>query len=184
MFLTLQDSGSGCSRMAELTAHEREVVGSNPDRCLACFLFSINQQCAFNSGPSRRCNTTDFPIKICLAWQLEAHQAKYAQIEQKNLTGLGWKLGISSARLRHNWEFYWICPTSEYFEAVKKATRWASQKRNRRNENFGHLSVPLAPLLTAGGRARTSSLLSGSKPLRELNIELKPSLRIWFGKWI
>ena len=33
---------------------------------------------------SWRCNTTDFPIKICLAMQLEAKQALFARIKQKN----------------------------------------------------------------------------------------------------
>ena len=33
------------------------------------------QPCVLDSGPWRRCNTSDIPIKICLAMQLEAKQA-------------------------------------------------------------------------------------------------------------
>ena len=38
-----------------------------------------------SSGPLRRCNTTDFPIKIRLAVQLEVKQVQFAHIEQKRL---------------------------------------------------------------------------------------------------
>ena len=38
-----------------------EDVGSNPDGCGAFSSLSY-QQYILNSGPSRRCNTTDFPI--------------------------------------------------------------------------------------------------------------------------
>ena len=54
-----------------------EVMGLNPAAgCWAFFFSTLScQQCILNSGPSQRCNTTDFPIKICLAVQLEANQA-------------------------------------------------------------------------------------------------------------
>ena len=58
--------GSGCSTTAERMPRNREVVGSNP---------LSSQKCILNSGPSRRCNNTDFPIKIYLTVQLEAKQA-------------------------------------------------------------------------------------------------------------
>ena len=53
-----------------------EDLGLNPARCWAFFFSSLsNQLCVLNSGPSQRCNTSDFPIKIGLAMQLETKQA-------------------------------------------------------------------------------------------------------------
>ena len=53
---------SGCSSAVERTPHDREVVGFYPAGFWAfSLLYPI-----LNSGPSWRCNTTDFPIKY--AW--------------------------------------------------------------------------------------------------------------------
>ena len=50
-----------------------EVVGLNPTGCWAFFFSSLSHQYSvLNSGPLWRFDITDFPIKICLAVQLEA----------------------------------------------------------------------------------------------------------------
>ena len=46
---------------------------------------SIPRQWILNSVPSLRYKTIDFLVKVCLAMQLEAKQAKYARIEQKSI---------------------------------------------------------------------------------------------------
>ena len=46
------------------THHNRVVVGSNPAGVLGFFKSYLSlKQCVLNLGLSRRCNTTDFPIK-------------------------------------------------------------------------------------------------------------------------
>ena len=49
---------------------------------LGLFLSAVLSVVLLNSGPSRRCNTTEFPTKISLPVQLEAKEAQYAQIER------------------------------------------------------------------------------------------------------
>ena len=46
--------------------------GFNPAGCWAFFSSLSSQWCVLNSGPLRRYSTSDFPIKLCLAVQLEA----------------------------------------------------------------------------------------------------------------
>ena len=56
-------AGSGCSTAVERRPRNREVVGSNPARCWAFFSSLFSQWCILNLGPSKRCNTPDFPTK-------------------------------------------------------------------------------------------------------------------------
>ena len=55
--------GSGGSTAVGCRPHDREVLGSNPSGCWTFFSSLSHQWCVLNSGPSRRCNSTDFPIK-------------------------------------------------------------------------------------------------------------------------
>ena len=43
--------------------HNEEVVGSNPAWCWAFLSAISSHQCVLISGPSKRCNPTDFPTK-------------------------------------------------------------------------------------------------------------------------
>ena len=47
------------------------------------------------------CNTTDFPMKICLGVQLGANQAKYAWLEQKKSFALGGYCDASTDAILH-----------------------------------------------------------------------------------
>ena len=75
-------TGRGCSTVVE-RSYTLEVVGSNSAMCGPFFFSSLSYQYCVNLSPSQTSNTTDFPVKICLAVQLEAKQALYARIEQK-----------------------------------------------------------------------------------------------------
>ena len=55
--------GDGCSSAVESMSHNREVMDSNPARYWAFFSSQSWQDCVFNSGPSLRCNTSNFPIQ-------------------------------------------------------------------------------------------------------------------------
>ena len=71
-----QYAGSNCNTAVEHTLLSKtlEVMGLNPARCWAFFFSSLSFQLwVLYSSPPQRCNTTDFPIKICLAVQLEAN---------------------------------------------------------------------------------------------------------------
>ena len=59
----------------ERLPHNLEVLSSNPPDARAFFLISYRRQSVLNQVPQQRCNTTDFPVKICLANLLEAKQA-------------------------------------------------------------------------------------------------------------
>ena len=63
--------GSSCSTAVEHTPAEQNSWG----RGFLSHRVLSYQKCILNSCPSRRCNTTDFPLKKFLAVQLEANQA-------------------------------------------------------------------------------------------------------------
>ena len=63
--------GSSCSTAVDQRSKTLEVVGLNSARCWAfsSLLYPISSA-SLHSGPSWRCNTSDFPNKICLAMHL------------------------------------------------------------------------------------------------------------------
>ena len=58
--------GSGCSRVVECTACDREVESSKPAGCWAFFLFSILSIVHPYFRSLEEVDTTDFPITISL----------------------------------------------------------------------------------------------------------------------
>ena len=73
----LGGGGGGSSCSAAVSAHLVTDMSwvRFPAGCLAFFSSLSSQYSILNSGPSRRCNSTEFPSKIYLAKQLEAKPA-------------------------------------------------------------------------------------------------------------
>ena len=100
--------GSGCSTAVERTPHIKEVVGSNPARCWALFSPLFSHYCVLNSGHSRRYNTSDFPIKISLAVQLEAKQDNAKRLSKNHFISGNLLINLRKNRLllrKRDWTF-------------------------------------------------------------------------------